>query len=253
MFEKLKRYFHTAPALTAAAPHGERIYAVGDIHGRLDLLRKLHTQILGDLASATGLRTTVVYVGDYVDRGHESRQVIDLLINEPLPCDSRVHLLGNHDAWFRGFVEEEGEPFPWLSVGGQATVLSYRVDCPSPAMDDARTETMRQALQANVPAEHLKFLYDLPLSHEMGDYLFVHAGIRPGVALQDQHEEDLLLIRSPFLESAVDHGKVVIHGHSVVRQVEWRHNRIGIDTGAFATGCLTALVLEGTERRLLRS
>ena len=141
---------------------------------------------------------------------------------------------------------------PWLSVGGQATVLSYEVDCPSPSMYDEQLEVMRSALQAKVPESHLAFLNGLSLRYRLGDYLFVHAGIRPGIPLDEQDDEDLLLIRNPFLDSKTDHGAVIVHGHSVSREVEWRHNRIGIDTGAYATNCLTALVLEGEQRRLLQ-
>jgi serine/threonine protein phosphatase 1 len=253
MLKKLKQLFASAPASTSAVPNGQRVYAIGDIHGRLDLLRQLHAKIEDDLTSANGLHTKVIYVGDYVDRGRESSQVIECLIESSLPCDEHVHLLGNHDAWFRRFVEDEGEPMPWLQVGGQATVLSYGVDCSSPSLDDERIEAMRTALQAKVPESHLKFLNALPLTHTVGDYLFVHAGIRPGIPLDAQDDEDLLLIRNPFLSSKADHGKVVVHGHSVSRKVEWQSNRIGIDTGAYATNCLTALVLEGADRRLLQA
>jgi calcineurin-like phosphoesterase family protein len=229
-----------------------RLYAVGDIHGRADLLRRLHALIREDAEAASETRRRVVYLGDYVDRGPEARAVLDLLIDEPLGGFERVHLKGNHEDALLGFLEDAAIGPMWLGFGGAATLLSYGV--PAPAMP-ARDELlhMQEAFAAAFPDDHRAFLKGLATRHEEGDFLFVHAGVRPGVPLADQREEDLLWIREPFLSTAADFGKVVVHGHSIAYEPELRHNRIGIDTGAFATGRLTCLVLAGDALSLLQA
>ena len=235
-----------APAL----PRGVRVYVVGDIHGRLDLLKDLEARIVADAAEADVDRH-VVYLGDYVDRGFESRQVIEHLILAPLPGFHRVLLIGNHDAWLRDFSRGDQVSSTWLQFGGDATMLSYGVKVDLKAHDEQRLQGVRDALSARLPASHRAFLEGLELAFGLGDYYFCHAGVRPGVALGEQSEADLLWIREPFLSWGGDAGKIIVHGHTVDEQPVVRRNRIGIDTGACWTGNLTALVLEGERRRFL--
>jgi len=232
---------------TAAVPPGTRVYAVGDCHGGLEALRRLRSRIVADSARADDAgppaqRRVVVYLGDYIDRGPDSRGVLDLLIGEPLADFETVHLLGNHETFMRGFLDGEDVASVWMMNGGAETLRSYGLDPLAP----------RAALISAVPEEHRAFLDSLALSHIEGDYFFVHAGIRPGVPLEHQEENEMLWIRGPFLDSTANHGKVVVHGHSVAREPESRANRIGIDTGACYGGKLTALVLEGARRRFLQ-
>jgi serine/threonine protein phosphatase 1 len=237
---------------SATVPEGRRVYAIGDIHGRRDLLTKLHRAIAADAQDAASLEKICIYIGDYVDRGDESRGVIDLLMSAPLPGFRTVHLLGNHEDIMLRFLEDPAVAPRWIVNGGDATLYSYGVDWRGHTQADD-LEALRLAFRSAVPAIHLKFLRTLPLSHIEGDYLFVHAGIRPGRDLALQDPADLIWIREEFLSSTTDHGRVVVHGHSISPQPEVRDNRIGIDTGAFATGKLTCLVLEGATRRFLQT
>ncbi len=242
----------------ATVPPGTRVYAVGDCHGCLEALRGLRGAIVADSTRADARRPrarrrVVVYLGDYIDRGPDSRGVVDLLIGEPLADFVSVHLMGNHELFMRRFLDGEGSASVWVMNGGDTTLRSYGLDprrTEPGTGDDARS--LRHALTAAVPAAHRAFLDGLALSHVEGDYFFAHAGIRPGVALAAQEADDLLWIREPFLGSTADHGKVVVHGHSATEEVAVRANRIGIDTGACYGGKLTALVLEGDRRRFLQ-
>ncbi len=240
----------TPPA--PGVPEDTLVYAVGDIHGRLDLLERLHDRIAADAAASPAARKTVVYLGDYVDRGADSRGVIDLLLAAPVPGLEAVHLMGNHEALLLGFLDDAGTAGLWFANGGDDTLLSYGVDPrQAPGADDPPVR-LQEAFRRSLPASHLEFLRALRPSFALGDYLFVHAGIRPGVPLDAQDRDDLLWIRDGFLHSDADHGKVVVHGHSATREPEVRANRIGIDTGAVYGGRLTALALHGAERRFLQ-
>jgi len=233
-------------------PPGVCVYAVGDIHGRADLLATMHELIRDDAAQLTpGTAQIVVYMGDYVDRGLESRTVIDLLIDEPLPGFRSVHLLGNHDAWLLSFLVDARIGPTWLRYGGDVTLHSYGVRLGTPAEEEPYYTKLQEALRARLPRRHVEFLQSLELSYETGDYLFVHAGVRPGVPLDQQSADDLLWIREPFLSWPRDFGKVIVHGHTVDSEPVVRNNRIGIDTGACWTGCLTCLVLEENTHRFL--
>lgn len=236
----------------ARVPPGVCIYAVGDVHGRADLLHAVREQILEDSLQLTpGTQKIVVYMGDFVDRGLESRDVIDLLVAGPLPEFRSVHLLGNHDAWLLSFLVDAKVGTTWLRYGGDVTLHSYGVRLGTPRDDVPYLEELQAALRSRLPREHVHFLQNLELSFESGDYLFVHAGIRPGVPLDRQTADDLLWIREPFLSSRQSFGRVIVHGHTVESMPVIRHNRIGIDTGACWTGRLTCLVLEeGTHRFL---
>jgi len=230
---------------------GRRVYCIGDIHGRLDLLRDLHRRIDLDAERFEGHKT-IVYLGDYIDRGLQSREVLDELLDRPLAEFESVHLLGNHEQTLLDFLQYPDHAVGWLTWGGRETLLSYGVALP-PGFQRPDPVALRDQLEASLPDAHLAFLQSLPLTYIAGDYLFVHAGIRPGVPLQEQRDSDLLWIRQEFLAWEEPHEHMVVHGHSISETVEMRANRIGIDTGAFCTGVLTCLVLEGAEQRLLQT
>jgi serine/threonine protein phosphatase 1 len=241
------------PRPPAAVPAGMRVYAIGDIHGRRDLLAALHERILADAAAQPATRHVVVYLGDYCDRGLETREVIDLLLDAPLPGFEAVHLKGNHEDFMLRFLEDTRVGPGWFANGGGGTLYSYGVRTLPRGSDVERLQSLQRQFNENLPERHLRFLESLARWHVEGDYLFVHAGIRPGVPLERQMDEDILWIRELFLEDESDHGHFVVHGHTITEQPDMRPNRIGIDTGAFATGVLTCLVLEGTERRFLQT
>jgi len=248
------RYFRSAE--TSQAPEDCRVYAVGDIHGRVDLLERMHELIEIDAREKPVQRMVVVYLGDYVDRGPHSYAVVELLVKEPLRARlanlETVHLLGNHEALLLGFLENPDITEVWFMNGGDVTLRSYGVDPWQSAASDNFAQGLRRAFLNRVPPSHLSFLRNLPLSHEEGDYLFVHAGVRPGIALGAQEAEDLIWIREEFLNSDEDFGRVIVHGHTPQRNPQSRANRIGIDTGAVYGGKLTSVVLEGTERRFIQ-
>jgi serine/threonine protein phosphatase 1 len=242
------------PARRAVVPRDRRVYAIGDIHGRLDLLTDLHGQIRDDRARRPHAgRDVVVYLGDYVDRGPDSRGVVDCLTGNPLPDFTSVYLMGNHDEAMLRFLDDVAIGPSWASYGGESTLLSYGVRTTPDMIGMRRYGEMRRQFIAKIPGSHVAFLRGLRASFEIGDYFFAHAGIRPGVPLEEQNHEDLLWIRGAFLASDADHGCVVVHGHTPASMPQVRHNRVGIDTGAFASGVLTCLVLEGGERRFLNT
>ncbi len=247
----LRRLFRRRPhagAHTPCVPPGTRVYAVGDIHGALAVL----VRMVGRIREERGAeRRVLVFLGDYVDRGLDSRGVINFLVDDPAPGFETVFLKGNHDAWLLAFLDDPEAGPQWLGAGGQATLLSYGVSAAAGPRDTAYFERLREAFTQALPPSHRTFLEGLARWHVEGDFAFVHAGIRPGVALEDQREEDLLWIRDEFLHDGRDHGRVVVHGHTLTQHPEVRPNRIGIDTGAYATDRLTCLVLEGTSRRFL--
>jgi serine/threonine protein phosphatase 1 len=232
-------------------PPDRRLYCVGDIHGRLDLLEELHAMIREDSAGYNGSKT-VVYLGDYIDRGAQSRQVLDMLIEDPLTGFYSVYLMGNHEQSMLDFLQQPRETAAWLTYGGQVTLLSYGVGV-GRVMMTQEVELLRDELEEKLPKAHLEFLQTCIPMYTEGSYCFVHAGIRPGVAMADQQAADLLWIREEFTRSKVCHEHIVVHGHTITEEVEWLPNRIGIDTGAYQTGLLTALVLEGQEQRLLQT
>jgi serine/threonine protein phosphatase 1 len=243
MFDKFfGRRAQKAEIVLPRVADGTRLYAVGDIHGRLDLLREIDGRIRDDAAAARSARNTVIYLGDYIDRGDQSREVVDWLIDRPLPGFQRVLLLGNHEDSLLQFLTDVQIGPAWLAYGGAATLLSYGVKPPSTDREFVRVQ---EELRDRLPSRHLAFMRGLALCHVEGDYYFVHAGIRPGVPLDLQKQEDMLWIRDEFLLSRQDFGKIVVHGHTITEAPEIRRNRIGIDTGAFASGRLTCLVLQG--------
>ena len=233
-------------------PEGVRVYAVGDVHGRIDLVHQLEQRIVADAAAqASACRNVLIYLGDFVDRGFDSKRVIEHLTLEPPDGFDRYLLLGNHDLWLRAFLEGEAVGESWLRFGGDATLLSYGVSLAHDQPEETRLTTAQAMLDAKMPASHRALLASLELMLPMGDYLFCHAGIRPGVPLDKQLEQDLLWIREPFLSWSGECGKIIVHGHTVEDVPVVRRNRIGIDTGACYNGTLTSLVLEGESRRFI--
>ncbi|MBV9115834.1 MAG: serine/threonine protein phosphatase [Acetobacteraceae bacterium] len=221
----------------ARLPPGRRVYAVGDIHGCLDQLVALHAAIAADLAARPVAAPLLLHIGDYVDRGPDTAGVIERLRHgPPIAGVPTVNLKGNHEqTMIEALAGERAAGTDWLFHGGKPALASYGLDPDGP----------RAAWRAAVPETHLAFLDRLTMTHREGGYLFVHAGIRPGVRLEDQAPEDLLRIRQPFLFTEQDLGVVVVHGHTPVKNPVVRRNRIGIDTGAVFGGCLTCVVLEG--------
>jgi serine/threonine protein phosphatase 1 len=241
----------TLAELQAVAPEGQRLYAIGDIHGRADLLAQLLQRIIADAEAAPPARRVLVYLGDYVDRGLQSREVLELLLQGPPPGFDAVYLKGNHEDCMLRFLEDWTSGPHWFSIGGDATALSYGVRPATGLPASQRFEQVSRELNERLPTAHLRFLQKLDLMHEAGGYLFVHAGLRPGVPLNAQEPEDLMWIREAFLNGPNCHGKLVVHGHSPSRQPGVFEHRIGIDTGAFFTNVLTSLVVHGAERRFI--
>ena len=252
MFQALRQIFardddHAAPA---AIPPGQRVYAVGDIHGRLDLFAALVAAIDADDAASAPAETTVILLGDLVDRGADSAGVIALARTWQQRRRVRI-LAGNHEEMFlRGFRSLEMFRH-FLRHGGRETVLSYGIDRATYAQ--AELEEAQAMMCAAVPADDIAFLEGFEDMIAVGDYLFVHAGIDPRVPIEEQKVHDLRWIREPFLSHSEDYGQVIVHGHTICEAPEDCGNRIGIDTGAFMTGRLTALVLEGTARRYIEA
>jgi serine/threonine protein phosphatase 1 len=238
-----------------AIPAGHRIYAVGDIHGRADLLDRLLSQITEDVRETAGAgrppQAHLILLGDYVDRGLNSKGVLDRLCQPAEGPFGTICLKGNHEDAMLRFLDDVSVGPGWLRFGGQATLVSYGIGRPAGADDADFLDHAQQQLREKLPPQHLAFLRRLKLQVTIGDYHFVHAGIRPGVPLNRQDEADLLWIRDDFLQSPADHGAIVVHGHSITEEPDIHPNRIGIDTGAFATGRLTCLVLQGADARFL--
>lgn len=235
----------------AEIPPGLRVYAIGDVHGRADLLALLHDKIVGDACGAAQLDHRIVYLGDYVDRGPSSREVLDMLITAPPAGFTATHLMGNHEALLLQFLDDAGCGPEWLAIGGLATLFSYGVGMIGDASMERKLLAAQHEFRQRLPRAHREFLAGLPRHTSIGDYFFAHAGVRPGIPLERQSDTDLIWIRGEFLESTSFHGKIVVHGHSYKTEPELLPNRIGIDTGAYATGRLTCLVLERQSVRFL--
>lgn len=232
--------------LPEGAPQ-HRAYVIGDIHGRLDLLDDLLERIHDDLERSPAKKVVIAFVGDLIDRGPSSAGVIERLREYRRAGVKTVFLLGNHEEVMLRILDGDGSQIgQWLKFGGAQCLASYGVDPVAlGSMSEAEALT---AIREAVPAEHSRFLHGFADSFRFGDYLVVHAGIRPGVELDQQLQSDLRWIRQPFLNDRRNHGFVVIHGHTVTDAIDQRPNRIGIDTGAYSSGVLTALAIEGAER-----
>lgn len=234
------------------APPGHVIYAIGDIHGEDALLLDLLARLRAD-AAGRNARPVAIFLGDYVDRGPGSRTVLDILSAPPLPGFAIDRLKGNHEQGMLDFMADPVAGAIWLDYGGLATLASYGVSLPPGTPDATRLMDLRDRLDRVLPSQHRQLLASLRPWVVHGDYLFVHAGIQPGVPLAAQREKDLLWIREPFLGWPNQHEKMVVHGHTVRPAPQLLSNRIGIDTGAYATGILTAVALEGAELRIIQA
>jgi serine/threonine protein phosphatase 1 len=226
-----------------------RVYAVGDVHGRADLLAALTARIDDDLKEYPSAKPLEVFLGDYIDRGPDSRLVLELLV-ERRRSHAMVLLKGNHEACAAAALAGQPVWSEWMKIGGVSTLLSYGIK-PTPTFDPVSEYRMARAFSQAIPESHSRFINGLAMSFTCGDFFFTHAGVKPAVPLAAQTEQDLLWIRDEFLLYEEDFGKVVVHGHTPVMEPEIRQNRINIDTGAYATGRLTCLVLEGAQMRFL--
>lgn len=243
------------PSLDAlSVPAHSPTYAIGDVHGQIRQLRDAIAWIAGraTVQAAQGLAPKVVFLGDYVDRGEDSRAVLDCLIGleAEFPSIQWKFLAGNHEAAMLGFLDNPVEHAPWIDFGGAETLLNYGIR--PPLGTSARAlQKARDQLADTLPDTHLRFLRQLGHSHQWGDYLFVHAGLRPGIPLERQSPEDMLWIRDEFIDTPHWYGKCVVHGHTIETQPGLYPWRIGIDTGAYCGGPLSCLALTGNHREIV--
>lgn len=240
----------TAPSNSVSGPPGSRAYAIGDVHGCLGQLEALLAMIEADDRGRPTAKTFIVLLGDLVDRGPDSRGVLEFLLNYAPDFARPVFLMGNHEEFFLNVVDGDVELVAnWLTYGGRECAESYGIS--EGWMLNASSQGIVHEFYRRVPRAHVDFVRGFGDSFRFGDYLFVHAGLRPGVALEDQRSKDMRWIREGFLDDRTDHGVVVVHGHTIVPAPEERPNRIGIDTGAYKGGALTALGIDGGERWFL--
>jgi serine/threonine protein phosphatase 1 len=229
-------------------PKGQRGYAIGDIHGRLDLLEQLIQRVQADDAARPAADTTLIFLGDLIDRGPESAQVVNYLLNlkaDRAPDRTRF-LLGNHEEVFLAALEDEKALRFFTRIGGKETILSYGI---SPSRyNELDFPDLQLLLRSQVPAEHVAFLSGFEDMILLGDYAFVHAGIRPTEPIGNQRAKDLRWIREEFINYAGQFEKIIVHGHTISDAVELKPYRIGLDTGAYASGKLTAMGFEGDQR-----
>ena len=230
-------------------PEGTRIYAIGDIHGRLDLLDEVLARIDADVGTQPAPNAIRVFLGDYIDRGPDSRRVLDRLIDYRM-AQPTVFLMGNHEVFLREFLRNPDTLSIWGHCGGLDTLSSYGL-VPKIETDARQQRELASDFDKILPSSHREFLGGLRPYFICGDFFFVHAGVRPGISLIAQSEDDLFWIREEFLVCQADFGKVVVHGHTPVSEPDVRRNRINIDTGAYATGILTCLVLENDKIRFI--
>ncbi len=246
VFKRLFGLKREATPRTWAAPEGQRIYAIGDIHGRCDLLDMLLTQIEADDLGREPSDTKLIFLGDLVDRGPDSKGVIERLMALRSGSPNVRFLMGNHEELLILAYEGDRRATGLFNrVGGKDTLLSYGVS--AQAYDEADLDQLSTLIAAHVPASHIDFLRSFEDWIQAGDYLFVHAGIRPGYSVEEQEPSDVRWIRKEFTQNTDDHGVMVVHGHSIAEEIDVQPNRIGIDTGAYATDRLTAIGIEGSQ------
>jgi len=232
-------------------PEGSRVYAIGDVHGRLDLLRALLSRIRKDDAGRPPADTRIILLGDLIDRGPDSAGVVAMAM-QPLDFATVTALQGNHEAMMLAALDGNPEALAgWLRFGGRQALASWGVA--QRLLEDDDADRILDAARALIPEAQRQWLAERPKGVHLGDYYFVHAGVRPRLPLHRQSDEDQLWIREPFLSSRARHFAMIVHGHSVTPDVEWMPNRIGIDTGAYATGRLTALALDGAHQWILQA
>ncbi len=256
MFSRFTRRSRTAPAAPRVwrGPPGARAYAIGDVHGRLDLLEKMLDAINDDRRQSGPARDYLILLGDVIDRGPDSRGVIECLMGLPGDIRARdlrtVFLMGNHEEMMLRVLQGEPEAVhQWLTFGGYEFAQSYDVEVGKLAA--LYPADAAAVIRAGIPPEHFAFVEEFADSFTFGDYLFVHAGLRPGRKLAEQDTHDLRWIREGFIDDDSDHGCMVVHGHTISAEPQQLENRIGIDTGAYQTGILTALRIEGDQRRII--
>lgn len=231
-------------------PEGQRVYAIGDIHGRDDLFAQLIEMIRVDAAARGPAKVTLILLGDLVDRGPDSAQVVERAMQLREEFSDMRLLTGNHEECFLAALTGDVRRVRYfMRIGGEATIRSYWEDDVS--FSEASFEDVAKRLPSLVPPEHINFLGHGEDVIEIGDYAFVHAGIRPGIPLEKQSLSDLRWIRDEFLDDLGDHGKMIVHGHSITARPDEQANRIGIDLGAFKSGTLACLGLEGGRRWFL--
>jgi serine/threonine protein phosphatase 1 len=234
---------------------GRRVYAVGDIHGRHDLLEGLLREIARDVgANPPDAQPILIFLGDYVDRGPGSREVVETILALRQRSGFEVRALkGNHEEALLRFLDEPTFGSTWAEHGGNATLASYGVQPPATRTDPEAWAVAREAFAATLPGAHKTFYDELGLITEVGDYAFVHAGVRPGVGLAHQTERDLLWIRGEFLQASGPFGKVIVHGHTPMEEPQMTPHRLGLDTGAYATGVLTAARLDDGGQKIIQA
>jgi serine/threonine protein phosphatase 1 len=249
-WKRLSRGLMSAEPKPARGKSGCRAYAIGDIHGRLDLLDQLLVRIAEDMSRRSDKKTYIIFLGDLIDRGADSAGVVERLRMYRPAGAKAVFLSGNHEEVLLRILKGDKDILPsWLKFGGAQCAQSYGIEPDRlKALDE---DAAIRLLQAQVPSAHRAFLGSFADTFSFGDYLFVHAGIRPGIALEDQDRMDLLWIRDAFLSDTKEHGYMVVHGHTIVDEVEVRSNRIAIDTGAYQSGVLTAIAIEDQHRWFL--
>lgn len=254
----LSKLFKKRPTVvTSVAPEvppGVVVWAVGDVHGRLDLLQPLVDAILADLQEGRATRKMVVFLGDYIDRGPDSRSVLRFLADLPSkPGVEWRFLKGNHEQAMLDFLEDPSAGAKWCEYGGDSALRSYGLRVPDMAHKAEAWARVSADLRHKLEPREVEFLEGLEFSLSVGDYFFAHAGARPGVPLERQSPHELMWIRGSFLNSTVAFSRVVIHGHTPTTEVYADHRRIGLDTRAYESGVLTALRLEGTSRTILQA
>ncbi|MEO7365419.1 MAG: metallophosphoesterase [Sphingomicrobium sp.] len=240
------------PSPDPSVPAGYRVYAIGDIHGRLDLLNDTLARIEADIDGRRPARNIIIFLGDLIDRGPDSATVVERLRTYRRDGVRTVFLSGNHEEVLLRLIRGESRYLSdWLTFGGEECARSYGIS--STALKRMDADQAVAHLRQKIPETHRNFLQQFVDTFQVGSYLFVHAGVRPGVPLAQQNQADLRWIRGPFLDNHDDHGFVVVHGHTIAADVDVRANRIGIDTGAYRTGVLTAMGMEGRERWYLQT
>ncbi|NML72736.1 serine/threonine protein phosphatase [Rhizobium sp. S-51] len=241
---------HGRPRLEFAPDLYAAIYAVGDVHGCLAELLALEARISEDGRFIDGPKL-IIMLGDYVDRGPTSRQVLDYLLSPPPEGFDRILLCGNHEDLFLQFMAQPEDNLDWLRFGGVETLMSYGIDVTRIMEEGGGMAALATSMQAEVPALHRALLQALPIAVKVGDFVFVHAGLRPGVALDAQKDEDLIWIREPFLARGPETAVTVVHGHTPSSMPSFGPGRIGIDTACYSTGRLTAARIVGNEAVIL--
>lgn len=248
----IKSLFKTKQAPVPFLPANTRVYCIGDIHGRLDLLTELIERIQTDAQHFSG-KIVIVYLGDYIDRGNQSKEVIDFILGNEQAHIQYIYLRGNHEQTLLDFLQDEAVARSWLSYGGQTTLASYGVAVTKIPTKQIELFELQTQLRTKLPDSHYHFLAKTQSFYSLGSYFFVHAGVNPNYSLANQRPEDMLWIRDEFIEAKKTFEKIIVHGHTVIEVAELLPNRIGIDTGAYASGILTCLVLQADQQQLIQT